>query len=118
MSFLPLNTMLGQLRIIEVLDWYDGPRLFIAQSGSGNRYIAFWADEIDEESLWLYASASEDRIENIMSGKLDLRRIYTEPEDGTIFLIRLFKDKPSSVEAICPNEIDGVAELMYDMAIE
>lgn len=106
MSFLPLNTMLGQLRIIEVLDWYDGPRLFIAQSGSGNRYIAFWADEIEEESLWLYASVSEGRIDNIISGKLDLRSIYTNPEDGTIFLIRLFKDKPSSVEAICPTEID------------
>jgi hypothetical protein len=106
MSFLPLNTILGQLRIIEVLDWYDGPRLFIAQNRSGSRYIVFWADETEEGSLWLYASASENRIDGIVSGKLDLRRIYTEPEEGMIFLIRLFKDKPSSVEMVFHHDID------------
>jgi hypothetical protein len=108
MSFLPIGTMLGKLKIIEVLDWYDGPRLFIAENASGIRYIAFWADETEEEDLWLYSSVSEHRISCIISGKLDLRSIYTSPEDEIVFLIRLKNNSQSlaSVEAIDPSKIE------------
>jgi hypothetical protein len=108
MSFLPIGSELGVLKILEVLDWYDGPRLFIAEDPSGTRYIAFWADETEEESLWLYSSVSEDRISNVTSGKLDLRSIYTNPENEIVFLIRLKNNNQSSalVEKICPNQIE------------
>ncbi|WP_017325924.1 DUF6575 domain-containing protein [Synechococcus sp. PCC 7336] len=104
-SFLPLDTSLGKLRIVEILDWYDGPRLFIAENATGNRYVAFWADEQEDETLWLYSSVSESRIAHLVSGKLDLRSIYTEPEDGVIFLIRLTNQAQSSVEVLTPNEL-------------
>ncbi|MBW4485887.1 MAG: hypothetical protein KME14_25460 [Tildeniella torsiva UHER 1998/13D] len=106
MSFLPLNTMLGKLRIVEVLDWYDGPRLFIAENASGSRYIAFWADEQEGESLWLYSLVSEIRISNLVSGKADLRSIYTDPEDEVIFLVRLTDQEQSFVDAIVPDQIE------------
>jgi hypothetical protein len=105
MSFLPLNTMLGKLRLIEVLDWYDGPRLFIAENASGSRYIAFWADEQEDESYWLYSLVSESRINCLVSGKLDLRSIYTDPEDEVIFLIRSTGEVFWTVEVITPQEI-------------
>lgn len=116
MSFLPLGTSLGKLKIIEVLDWYDGPRLFIAESASGIRYIAFWADETEDEDLWLYSSVSEHRISSIVSGKLDLRSIYTKPEDEIIFLIRLRSNSQSSasVETIYPSQIDQELLPPYD----
>jgi hypothetical protein len=113
MSFLPLDTTLGKLKILEILDWYDGPRLFIAENASGSRYIAFWADETEEESLWLYSSVSENRIFNVMSGKLDLRSIYTNSEDGRILLVRL-KNNEHSVESIRPNEIEQELLPPYD----
>lgn len=105
-SFLPLNTLLGRLKIVEVLDWYDGPRLFIAENASGNRYIAFWADEQDDESLWLYSSVSESRIASLVSGKFDLRSTYTNPEDGVIFLVRLSSQTQSSVEVLVPDQLE------------
>lgn len=106
MTFLPLNTMLGKLSMIQVLDWYDGPRLFIAENASGSFYIAFWADEQDNESVWLYSLVSESRIASVVSGKLDLRSIYTDPEDGIIFLIRLIDQEKASVKPIVPDELE------------
>lgn len=114
MSFLPLNTMLGKLRIVEVLDWYDGPRLFIAENASGSRYIAFWADEKASESLWLYSLVSESRISNLVSGKADLRSIYTDPEDGVIFLVRLTDQEQAFVDAIVPAQIEQDLLPPYD----
>lgn len=105
-SFLPLNTLLGKLRIVEILDWYDGPRLFVAENAAGNRYIAFWADEQEDVSLWLYSSVSESRISHLVSGKLALRNIYTEPEDEILFLVRLSHQVQSSVEVVSPDRID------------
>jgi hypothetical protein len=116
MSFLPLSTMLGKLKIIEVLDWYDGPRLFIAENASSTRYIAFWADETEEEEIWIYSSVSEHRISGVISGKIDLRSIYTNPEDGVIFLVRLKNSDRSaaSVETILPCEIEPELLPPYD----
>jgi hypothetical protein len=105
-SFLPVNTFLGKLRIVEVLDWYDGPRLFIAENVSGSRYVAFWADEQENENLWLYSSVSENRIASLVSGQLDLRSIYTDPEDEVIFLIRLTNDQQSSIDTIVPDQLE------------
>lgn len=105
-SFLPLNTLLGNLRIVEILDWYDGPRLFVAENAAGHHYIAFWADEQEDVSLWLYSSVSESRISRLISGKLALRNIYTEPEDEVLFLVRLSHQVQSTVEVISPDRIE------------
>ncbi|MEA5472001.1 DUF6575 domain-containing protein [Spirulina sp. 06S082] len=108
MSFLPLNTMLGKLEIIKVLDWYDGPRLFIAENASGTRYIAFWADEGENESLWLYSSVSESRIASVISGRFDLRSIYKNAEDGRVFLVHLLHDNNRAlVEVLSPEQLDS-----------
>ncbi|MBP0016180.1 MAG: hypothetical protein J7647_01330 [Cyanobacteria bacterium SBLK] len=107
MSFLPLDTMLGKLQIVKVLDWYDGPRLFIAENVSGSRYIAFWADELENESLWLYSAVSESRIESVISGQFDLRSIYTNPEDEIVFLVHLLHGDRASVEIISPVQLDS-----------
>jgi hypothetical protein len=105
-SFLPPENLLGKLKIVEVLDWYDGPRLFIAELPSGARYIAFWADEQEDESLWLYSAVSEKRISDLISGNIDLRRIFTDPEDGGIFLIRLSNEGASSIERNVADQLE------------
>ncbi len=84
---LPINTFLGKLSILEVLDWHDSPRLLIAENAAGNRYIAFWADATEQENRWLYAAVSEHQIDRFLWGELALRTIYTDPEDGLIFLV-------------------------------
>lgn len=106
MSVLPVNTLLGKLKIIEVFDWLDGPRLFIAENASGHRYLAFWAGDQGRESLWFYAPASETRVANLVAGKIDLRTVYTQPEDGILFSVRITQDGQSIVEPIVPARLD------------
>ncbi|MBP0015999.1 MAG: hypothetical protein J7647_00390 [Cyanobacteria bacterium SBLK] len=107
MVFLPLDMILGKLKIIKVLDWFDGPRLFIAENTSGIRYIAFWADERENESLWLYAAVSEERIASVIAGQFDLRSIYTNPEGESVFLVCLpHSGDRAFVEALLPEKLD------------
>jgi hypothetical protein len=99
--------MLGKLHILEVLDWYDGPRLFIAENASGNRYISFWADELDDGSLWLYVSVSESKIDTLLAAQIDLRQLYVEAEDGIIFKVFLRNEEGNtSVEPVAVMELE------------
>jgi hypothetical protein len=103
---LPTNTLLGKLSAIEMIDWYDRPRLLIAENAAGHRYIAFWADETKRGNRWLYASASDARIDSLISGLVPLRRIYTEPEDEFIFLVDSPHAAPASVDVITAAAIE------------
>lgn len=105
-NHLPTNTFLGKLRILEILDWHDRPHVLITENASGNRYVAFWADATENEGCWLYASVSEPRIDCLVAGRLALRSIYTEPEDGFIFWVRSPHQAPSSVEVTTADALE------------
>lgn len=108
LNFLPSNTLLGKLRIVEVLDGTDKPRFFIAENASGNHYIAFQAqaEHLESESLWFYASVSESRIDEVMRGKVILRKIYTEPEDEIIFRVRIAEGGKAILDPLKPDQIE------------
>jgi hypothetical protein len=107
MSFLPTNSVLGELQIIKILDWYDGPRLFIAENTSGDRYVAFWADELESGSLWLYVAVSNDRIDSLLTSAIDLRQLYSDSEDGIVFKVFLHQDDhESSVQSVSISTLD------------
>lgn len=106
LSFLPSNTLLGKLRIIEVLNEPDEPHFFIVENASGNYYIVFQVYDLETETLWLYASVSESRIEEVMRGKITLRQIYTEPEDEILFKVCTSDRRETIVEPIKPAQLE------------
>ena len=105
-NHLPTNTLLGQLRVIEHLNWRDSYRLLIAENASGHRYVAFRVSETDQGCRWLYASASESRIDGLVSGQVALRQIYTQPEDGFVFRVDIPHAAPATVEVIPAEALD------------
>ena len=64
-TYLPESTILGILKLIEVYEFYDQPCLFSCQNLSGRVYIALWVDSSETEDVWLYASVSSERFNNI-----------------------------------------------------
>jgi hypothetical protein len=83
------DTVLGPLDISEVFFEHDGPRLFIAQSGAGNLFLANCVDEDEEEytETYLYVSVSRARMNLVRSGYIQLRDVYTQAEDGFVYQI-------------------------------
>jgi hypothetical protein len=67
---------------------FDGPRLFVARSQTGQAFL-FNATDEDDTTIWYLAVAvSERRREMLRSGGLALRAAFVSPEDGFVFRIQ------------------------------
>jgi hypothetical protein len=89
MSFLPERTILGQLEIIEVYDFYDKPVLFSCKNKSGLIFIVICVDSSDVTEIWLYAPISSSRFQNVAQGKVELRDIFNNTEDGFVYHVEI-----------------------------
>ncbi len=106
MSWLPIDTPLGDLRSIETLVFYDGPRVFSCESLSEQRYVAAWAEEGDDVDLWLYAAVSQRRLDMLRSGGLPLRAAFLNPE-GPLWLVVIGHDaaRADRAELLAPADV-------------
>lgn len=89
MSLLPQSTFLGKLKIYEVYDFYDGPKLFSVLNTVGTIYLVFWADQDSTKNYWLYTPVSKKRLHEIKHGKISVREAFIKPEDGILFEISI-----------------------------
>lgn len=107
MSFLPERTMLGQLEIIKVYDFYDKPVLFSCKNKSGLIFIVICVDSSDFAEIWLYAPMSSSRFQSIVQGRVELRDIFIEPEDGFVYQVEIpYEDEVNViVKTVDCNEI-------------
>jgi hypothetical protein len=86
---LPLNTFLGDLKIIDTYNFYDFPRFFSVTNDLEDIYLVYWFDETDFSDTWLYVCVSKARFEQVLSGKLDIRDAFILSETGTVFLLEV-----------------------------
>lgn len=89
MSFLPERTILGQLEIIEVYDFYDKPVLFSCKNKSGLTFIVVCVDSSDFAEIWLYAPVSSSRFQSVIKGDVELRHIFAETEDAFVYQVEI-----------------------------
>ncbi|MBD2579829.1 DUF6575 domain-containing protein [Oscillatoria sp. FACHB-1406] len=107
MSFLPERTILGQIDIIEVYDFYDKPVLFSCKNKSGLIFIVICVDSSDVSEIWLYAPMSSSRFQNVVRGKVELRDIFNNTEDGFVYYVKIPHEEGTNVvvETVNCNEI-------------
>lgn len=69
------------LTLINTLEYYDVPQLFVAVDATGTNYLCTLYQN-DEESGYLYLGVqiSEPRLMAFIGGQLDLRDAYLHPE--------------------------------------
>lgn len=83
---LPTNTQLGELRIVDVYEYYDGPRLFVSENTAGQSFLTLSVEDLpDGEGRWLFSPTSQKRLETLGNGLLDLHSAYAASEDGFVF---------------------------------
>jgi len=103
MSYLPTDTRLGDLRITEVIAYYDRPLLFTCQNEVDHLYLACLVDEADGAESWLYAEMSPRRWQHVRSGAMDLHDAFAKAEKAQVFRIRQDSqtgDLLSSIESV------------------
>ncbi len=102
---LPRGTVLGDLRIDKVLEYYDFPRLFTCASSTGQSYVGLSTFDDDSEAHWLYLPISSLRLNSILTGGMPVRQAFTQPEGGYLVRVRLSSDKVSEVAFVLPEQI-------------
>jgi hypothetical protein len=106
MNWLPRDTVLGELTLLETYVFYDGPRLFTARSLTDQRYLVAWASEGPEADEWLYVAISEARLKMVRSGARTVRSAFLDPEGFTYRVTIPHDDSvPDSVTTVVPSEI-------------
>lgn len=90
---LPVNTPLGRLRISEILDAFDGPRLLVARNAVGVAYLGLWVEDVADGDRWLYVAMSEERLEEIRGGHIPLRDAFLNAEDEIVFGIEFGRNE-------------------------
>ena len=105
---LPRNTVLGNLTVLEIYEFYNMPILFACQNRTGHFYLAVWIDETETENIWLYVPLSFQRLMNLRHGDLDLHDAFVQPEDGFVFKATVPTHDPGQahVQPISADQMD------------
>ncbi len=115
---LPQGTPLGRLMLLEVFDYYDGPKLFAAHNAVGTIFFVFWTDQDSATDTWFYVPISKGRLESVKSGEFTLRDAILHPEDGSIFEVVVPAQKGNAVvtqttpEKISPARLPPVGDVL------
>lgn len=100
-----------RLRMTEILGFYDIPQLFVAQDIVGTSYLCLLYDTDENgRSLCIAANISKERLNDLVTGHIDLRQVFTEPEmslydvteDGDAIIATVRMAIPT--EAMLPDE--------------
>ncbi len=103
---LPINTVLGEIKIIEIYEYLDGPRLFAAKNNIGTMYLVFWFDEEDDATGWLYLPISEEKLSKLRRKTISLNTAFKRPETNYYLVYTGIPPRKDYAEAVNLNEID------------
>lgn len=95
MGYLPKKTLLGNIEIIEIYDFYDQPCLFLCKNKSGQNFLSLWIDELSDKQVWLYLPISKWRLREIFERSLDLKSAFQTSEDQLVYKVLIADDNES-----------------------
>lgn len=77
----------GRFTVDEALMYYDGPRLLLQRCDAGQWYLAWWSDSDVELDRWIYLPLSTERLETILSGRMEFLDALRRPEAGQLLVV-------------------------------
>lgn len=105
---LPMSTILGKLRIIEIYEFYNTPVLFACKNKTGHVFLVVWLDETDAADVWLYTPISPSRFTMVRRGEIDLHEAFMQPEDEIALQVTVYKDlsRMADITLIPANDLN------------
>lgn len=81
-----------ELTVIEVLDYCDGPLLFLSQDRAGHSYICVFLQNMDTHTEYLCSSPRAELLVSFMLGDMDLRRLILGSPNDSHFLLKTTRE--------------------------
>lgn len=77
------------LTLMQILEHYDVPQIFVATDAMGTRYLCTLFDKAEADGYkYIGVQISEPRLMAFVGGQLDLRDAYLHPEaENAVFLV-------------------------------
>lgn len=97
MNLLPKNTPLGEIRILEVFEYYDIPLLFVCTNTNGQLFIAVSLNDGETIHEWLYTPISDIIALKLRKGLIDFREAFLTPVSGVVFNVLVHVDGKADV---------------------
>ena len=88
---------------LEILSYYDGPRVVLQKDALGKLYIGWWNDEDDERERWVYVGVSPPRLRMILDGNVPSREAIENPEEGYVIVCDVAFGDDGAVRATAAN---------------
>lgn len=104
---LPKNTILGELKIQHVFQYFDIPRLFSCKNKSGSQYLALSTFDDYETYEWLYLPLSVDRLLALISKNITILDAFIKPEDEYLYQVSSTFTGDSKVLHILPEQLNN-----------
>ena len=83
-----------------VLRYYDGPRLLLQRSLTGQLFLAWWRDSDDHTDRWLYLPSAKKRLRAVLSGKITTLEALRSPEDSFLYIVDIDVESDTCVQTI------------------
>ena len=74
------------VKITEILDYYDGILVFVAQDPIGGQYVASLIERTSQNDRYLVVGAKPERLKDLRSGMVDLRTLLLEMPEGQWYI--------------------------------
>lgn len=103
---LPRGSILGDLRITEVLIEYDGPQMFVCSDEIGRIFLCVHVVPTKMLDNWLYVQVTLTRLADVKLGDITLREAFSKPEAGNAFLVSFDAAGRSEVDLLAPQDIN------------
>lgn len=94
------GTKLGSLKVLEVYEYYDGPRLFASVNETGSVFLVLWIRSNATTDEYYVQPISLNRFREMRDGEIGLRDVFTRAENAG--LVVLWIDRKSNEAHIRP----------------
>lgn len=102
-------TPLGTMSIVEMLLFYEGPKLFTCRDQISSLFMVHLVEENDEGERWFFVPMSPGRLEEVRTGGLGLRESVLWAETGHIFDVFASFDDPT-IGYVTSRAVSGLDE--------
>lgn len=77
--------MIKQLKLSQILVYYDIPEIIVAKDEVGTNYLCLLVESEAENVLYISTAISTNRLSSFIVGKFDLKEIFAHPETNQFY---------------------------------
>lgn len=104
--FLPTNPRyFDNHRVMDLLDAYDGPKIYTFYTTSNDFYFAYYVDDNGIYEEWIFTPTSESTINRLIKNEISIRSFF-ELSD-VCYLTKLNKGQATSVQKVYFANLDA-----------